>query len=447
MTDGLSTLPQESVSSRLETVSRAPWSGLRRFGFRLSFFYWVLYVLLNANITLFFAFPVVGQPIQRGLAMPVAKLAEWVGAHGFHLDGIAARWHGGGSGDTTLDYVRILCFATIAVVGAIAWSALDRRRMEYGVMLLWLRWLLRLTLGIALVFYGMAKLFPLQMRPPSLGILTNTFGNSSPMTLLWTLLGLNPLYQMFCGAAELAAGILLLIRRTATLGSILAFALCAQIVLYNFFFDVPVKLFASHLLMMSAYLVGPDVPPLWRLFVRQLPAQLTGEWHLPVRTDRLRKGLLIAETVFALAIVGQLTYFMQKSWRNHRAAQAPTPISGAWQVESIEPENATRPLSPEGEPWTALYIDDRRAGFYRSRDGALWRCGFQYNEPARKLGIRAVKFSADYLWELSDPDHLLLSQSTIGREMKITFRRIDTPKEFPLLTRGFHWVNEWGYER
>jgi hypothetical protein len=447
MNDGLPTLLPESVRPRTEIEGAGQWSGLRRFGFRLSFSYWVLYALLNANITLFVVIPVVGRSIQQGLAMPVAKLAEWVGDHGFHLNGIAARWHGGGSGDTTLDYVRILCLAAIAAVVAVAWSALDRRRTEYEVMLLWLRWILRLTLGAALVFYGFAKLFPLQMRPPSLGILTNTFGNSSPMTLLWTLLGLNPLYQMFCGAAEVAAGVLLLLRRTATLGSILAFALSAQIVLYNFFFDVPVKVFASHLLMMSAYLVWPDVPPLWRLFVRQLPAQLTGGWHLPVRANRLRKGLVIAEAIFALAMVGQVTFFMGKSWRDHRAAQAPTPLTGAWRVESIQPENASRPLSPEGEPWTALYIDDRRAGFYRSRDGALWRCGFQYNGPAQKLTIRAVKFSADYHWELPDPDHLLLSRQTTGQQAKIMFRRIDTPAEFPLVTRGFRWVNEWGYER
>jgi hypothetical protein len=63
------------------------------------------------------------------------------------------------------------------------------------------------------------------------------------------------------------------------------------------------------------------------------------------------------------------------------------------------------------------------------------------------LGIRAVKFSADYVWELMDPDYLVLSRSVRGQPETITFRRIDTSGDFPLLKRGFRWVNEWGYER
>jgi hypothetical protein len=117
-------------------------------------------------------------------------------------------------------------------------------------------------------------------------------------------------------------------------------------------------------------------------------------------------------------------------------------------VEKIESENSKAgPVSPEGEPWVALYIDDQRGGFYRSRDGALWRCVFNYNGGDKKLGIRAVKFSADYVWESSDPDHLVLSRNVRGQTEAITFRRIDTSGDFPLLKRGFRWVNEWGYER
>jgi hypothetical protein len=229
---------------------------------------------------------------------------------------------------------------------------------------------------------------------------------------------------------------------------IVTLGLSANIVLYNFYFDVPVKLFALHLLFMSGYLMLPDVPPLWRLFFRRQPTQLPGAWTPSVPSNRWRKGVIIAEAVFAIVMVGQTVFFMNKSWRQHRAAQAPTPITGAWQVEKIEAENSKAgPVSPEGEPWVALYIDDQRGGLYRSHDGALWRCGFNYNAVDRKLGIRAVKFSADYVWESSDPDHLVLSRNVRGQPETITFRRIDTSGDFPLLKRGFRWVNEWGYER
>jgi hypothetical protein len=448
MNDATLTPLQHPVSLQpAEPTFARQWSRLQRIGFRFSFSYFILYALMNGNISLFAAIPVIGRSIQQGLAWPGMQLARALGDHVFYLTGPAARWHGGGSGDTALHYLVVLGFGLTAMVATVVWSVLDARRPDYRVLLFWLRWLLRFTVAGTMIFYGLAKLFPLQMRPPSLGILTNTFGNSSPMTLLWTLLGLNPLYQMFCGAAEVAAGLLLFVRPTATLGVILALALSANIVLYNFFFDVPVKLFASHLLCMSAFLLIPDVPALWRLFVRQQPAQLTDGWNPHFRRPRARQIMTIAEAVIAIAMIGQVVFFMQKSWRQHRDAQAPTPLTGAWQVETIEAENrAARPLSPEGEPWIALYIDDQRSGFYRSRDGAIWRCNFQYNAAAKKLGVRGVKFSADYTWEISQ-DQLVLSQKTAGKPVTITLRRIDTSAGFPLMKRGFRWVNEWGYER
>ncbi len=44
----------------------------------------------------------------------------------------------------------------------------------------------RLSLVFLMLRYGLFKLFPLQMSPPSLGVLNEPLGKSSPMTLLWT---------------------------------------------------------------------------------------------------------------------------------------------------------------------------------------------------------------------------------------------------------------------
>jgi hypothetical protein len=173
---------------------------------------------------------------------------------------------------------------------------------------------------------------------------------------------------------------------------------------------------------------------------------LSGDWSPRFRSDRWRRGFLVGEAVFAVALVGQIGFQMNQTWRQQRAARASTPITGAWQIESIEPaSNGLK--SPEGDPWVALYIDDRRGGFYRSRDGALWRCGFQYDGAAQKLGVRALQVSNDYRWQLSDPDHLTLTRQGKGPPQTITLRRLETPVHFSLLDRGFHWVNEWGYER
>ena len=111
-------------------------------------------------------------------------------------------------------------FVAAALAGTLVWSALDRRRRQYQTLLAWLRFLLRLSIGIAMLLYGFAKLFPEQMQPPSLAVLNEPVGQISPMTLLWTMIGSSPGYEMVCGFAEVAGGLLLLYRRTALFGAL-----------------------------------------------------------------------------------------------------------------------------------------------------------------------------------------------------------------------------------
>src|SRR5215207_8995747 len=105
-------------------MEETTWSWPRRLGFRFNFSYWALFALTNTNLTLFIAIPIVGRSIQQALAVPGGKLAEWVGAHAFHLNGVAARWHASGSGDTALHYVLLLCSVVIAAIAAVVWTAL-----------------------------------------------------------------------------------------------------------------------------------------------------------------------------------------------------------------------------------------------------------------------------------------------------------------------------------
>jgi hypothetical protein len=69
------------------------------------------------------------------------------------------------------------------------------------------------------------------------------------MTFLWNLISLSPVHEIICGSAEVLGGILLLYRRTALAGALFSTFVIANVVLYNFCYDVPVKLFAANLLL------------------------------------------------------------------------------------------------------------------------------------------------------------------------------------------------------
>jgi hypothetical protein len=159
------------------------WSAFTRIAFRLAFVYLILY---NWQSLFDYSTPFNTGPLDRLAQAPIRALCPWVAVHGFHLSGPVTQYHPTGSGDTTPDYVQLFCFCAISLTVAIFWSVLDRQRPNYDTLHAWLRVIVRLTLAATLLDYGFEKVIDLQMPAPNLSRLTETFGQASPMGLLWT---------------------------------------------------------------------------------------------------------------------------------------------------------------------------------------------------------------------------------------------------------------------
>jgi hypothetical protein len=140
---------------------------------------------------------------------------KWVGEHWLGLEGKIII-QPTGSGDTMIEYVRALCYLAAALAGTLLWSIADRKRAAYPRLHMIFRTYVRLALAGVMLGYGLAKVFPMQFQVPGPDRLLQTYGNSSPMGLLWTFMGYSPAYTMFAGAMETIGALLLLFRRTAT---------------------------------------------------------------------------------------------------------------------------------------------------------------------------------------------------------------------------------------
>ncbi len=126
-------------------------------------------------------------------------------------------------------------------------------------------WFIRVQLALGLLVYGWSKVFLMQMGKADLGDSLVQFGEMSPMGLLWRFMAFSPVVQVLAGLAEVVAGALLLFRRTAWLGGLLAFADMAVVFLLNLTFDVPVKQLALLMCLAGLAVVVPFVPHLWRV--------------------------------------------------------------------------------------------------------------------------------------------------------------------------------------
>jgi hypothetical protein len=463
---------EESRIASPSTTLRPRWTPLERVGFRIACLYFFCFLFLFGNGTLFALFPVVGDWIVDTLSWPFRHLAEWTGQHLFHLTGLAAHWHRTGSGDTTLNWILNGLFVVFAIAGGLLWTAIaalrGNRRTEYRTLYAWLRFLLRLTLAMFMFLYGLGKLFPLQMAPISIAILNEPVGQSSPMTLLWSLIGLNPVYESICGAAEVLGGLLLLFRRTALLGALFSSFVLANVVLYNFFFDVPVKLFAVSLLLATTFVVLPDVRTLYRIFWLHQPATPVGVWAPPASRRSLRITVRVVEIVYSIALIVVLPTLMGIGWhRAQVAARTPSPLLGAWHLDPSHPASGAF-LTGDGLPASDLYIDTVERAFLRATDGALWRSQLDLKAAAHTVAVYPVGGKPEtYAWQMPDANHLVLTsappeqpKTKPGAQKKadpkpatpfvpevLTLTRTPIASHYPLLDRGFHLVNQWGLER
>ncbi len=451
-------------------TSPAAWSPGMRVAFRITFLYFFCFIVAGANGTLFNVFPVVGGWIEGKLHWPLNQLSEFVGQRLFHLTGIAAHWHASDSGDTAMNWIHDGLVLALAVTGGILWTVVshlrNKGRADYRMLYGWLRFFLRLTCGMFMVGYGLAKVFPFQMPPPSVAILTEPAGNMAPMTFLWNLIGMSPVYEIICGSAEVLGGILLLYRRTALLGALFSSFVLTNVVLYNFCYDVPVKLFAVNLLLGCIYLALPDAVSLGRFFWSHRPAAPTAAWVPPIDRRAGRIAILVTEIVFAVAFLVVQPIFMTIGWRQMQAAlRTPSPLVGAWHLDATHPASGAF-IDPEGVSITDLYVAPSNRAYTRSTDGELWLSGVDLDAKKHTVRINCyfIAEPTNYAWQLSDADHLVLTSvapdapkpdpkhppakpAAAFTPAVLTLTRTPTPAHYPLLERGFHWISEWRYER
>jgi len=77
------------------------------------------------------------------------------------------------------------------------------------------------------------------------------------MGLAWTYIGFSKGFSMFVGLGEVIGGILLFHRRTVIIGALLLLSVTANVVAVNYFFDVPVKIYSTQLLIATIIIIAP----------------------------------------------------------------------------------------------------------------------------------------------------------------------------------------------
>ncbi|NVJ05489.1 DoxX family membrane protein [Myxococcus sp. AM001] len=448
------TAPRSPVPEPQPTASEAgvtppapeAWSLARRLAFRFAFAYLVLY---NFPFPLDII-PVLGDfvtSVQDGLWKAVVP---WVGKHVLRLSTDITVMPNG-SGDTTFNYVQVLLFFVVAAEVTGVWSAVDRRRTEYVKAHDVLHSSVRYVLAMSMLSYGLSKLFKSQFPFPGPERLAQPLGDFSPMGLLWTFMGFSKGYNVFTGGAEFLGGCLLLFRRTTTLGALVVAGVMVNVVALNFFYDVPVKLYSSHLLLMALFLVLPDARRLLDVLVLNRATQ-PRPLQPPFPPSRWLSG---AGLVMKALVVGGIAYgfvgFRLEFIRKYGDSAPRPPFYGYYTVDSFTQDGQRlEATSGDVRRWKTVAVTRFGRMVIKHQDDTVKSFGLEEDAPKKTLTLidgkddAAKKFVLAYTRQ--DANQLVLQGTLQEAAIEVRLTRVDESR-FLLLSRGFNWIQEYPFNR
>lgn len=344
---------------------------------------------------------------------------QWFGADGFGNLGLAA---------------------TVSFVGTIVWSYRETTPVNYDVLYYWLRVILRYRLAIAVIAYGLIKLFPLQMPYPSLSNLHTNYGDFYGWKIYFHTVGITQGYESFLGAVEVASGILLLFRRTTTFGAGIILGFTGNVFAANIAYSINELVYSGFLLSIALFLFAYDAPRLYKLLVE---GQFTkANRFKPVFTERTlnntRKGLKAAFAFFVI-VLSATTY------ANYTSAPYKYPSTpgigrayGLYNVREFKFNNKTIPYSVTDtnrwqnvifEKWATLSVKSARPlqidnsygdGYYESDSarnfesaGIGGRRYFSYTFDSTTNSLRARNKNIHHAGENFSLTYSFLNDSTI----------------------------------
>jgi hypothetical protein len=432
------TLPQTQAPVR--------WRLGTRVAFRFCVVYFTLYVLSTQMLGGLMALPLVNIPPLESLP-PIRNMIEWTARHVFGITTPLVLFSG--SGDKTFDWVHVFCFLVIASIATIIWSWLDRRRERYTKLQAWFRLFMRFSLGSTMLSYGMVKAIPLQMPAPTLARLLEPYGQFSPMGVLWASIGSSRSYEIFTGCAELTAAILLFIPGITTFAALVCFAVSMHVFVLNMTYDVPVKLFAFHLMVMALVLLAPEAK---RLASFLLLDRATPPSALPPLSQRprVRRALAIAQVVFGLYLIGMNVYGANQRWWQFGGGAPKSPLYGIWTVETMAIDGVIRaPLVTDYDRWRRLTFQTPTSMSFHRMDDTFVRYTAAIDTGASTLTLSAPtdkNFNARFAFTRPAPDRLTLDGKMNGHAIRMDLKLLDHTN-FLLVSRGFQWVQEVPFNR
>jgi hypothetical protein len=425
-------------------TTTSSWHPVKKFLLRFFFVYFFLYC---------FPFPLDAFEFTKPVAQPFYNFLDWLVPYitqkWFHLHATHAFPMFDKMDDSNYGLVFLYLNVITSSVVAISWSLLDRKNKSYEKLYQWLRLYLRYYLAAYLFGYGFVKVFPSQFQAITASRLALSVGEQSPMLLAWNFMGYSVVMMRLNGTAEVIAGLLLLFRRTTTIGAIFSGCIFGFIVIMNFCFNVPVRLFASHLLTISVFLVLEDRQKLLNIFLLNKPTNSTVHLSL-IAHSAWRKVFMVLEAVLAVSILysGISTAVKAEKEYGWNSNSKAVPLYGIYNTTYfIRNKDTIPPLETDSLRWKQLVIDGgnwKQSGIIEFVTGKKFFCNIQADTVKKIIRVQSQTDSTEnYLlhYSMRNDNDILLKGLYKKDSIEVLMIKYDL-NNYLLYREKFKWITE-----
>ena len=417
---------------------------LRKIGIGFFLTYFFLYL---------FPFPLNHVPFGIG-----GYISDWVASFWESITPIFAKniigyqgelsFSGRGSGDTTYDYLLALLRFLIAFFLALVFSFIRAGHFNSRRLFLLFLVILRYYLAYMMFVYGFSKIFYLQFPELSLINMTRTYGESSPMGLMWKFMGYSETYSIFTGLLELVGGLFLLSRYTKVLGGLLVFGIMFNVFMLNMSYDVPVKLFSFHLCLISLFILIPDFKSITDFFLlnrnttsRPIRSYFENKYH-----NYIGYGL---KFMFIFYITFNLIASQLKTQKVHGKRVPESPLYGIYHIDSYQiNKRVLPPLVTDTIRWRKLIVDKKTSLIIRM-DGERMAMKHVIDTQKKTLELTPfLKKYPSYNFHYTEKDSVFLLNGISKADTLVIISKAKYGRDsFFLEKRGFNWINEYPVQR
>jgi hypothetical protein len=427
----------------MDNFDNTYWPLWRKIVFRFLFIY---LVLETAPITWLDSIPYLSL-----LTRWYSKFTDWIviqaNAMIFHVRPVLVPENG--SGDTSMGWARLWTYLCLGFIGAILWSVLDKKRPNYTHLNYWLCLFARYFVLMVALSYGIIKLFGQQMDFPNLHQLDTPLGDLLPMRFSWFFIGYSRPYRFFSGMMEVIAALLLLNRRTVSLGVLVATGVFINVMMLNLCYDIPVKIFSMQMVFTCLVLLANESGRLINFFILNKPAPLSEIYHFRYTKKWMKVSrIALKSLIILLALV--LPFYESYSQYLSPAANRQPVKNGVYAVTTYRLNNKELPLSIlDTIRWQDLVFEDG-LGSVKSGDTVFRQ---RYKRGYFTYGVdtanRLITFkkNADEMFHIGEFKYTMPDSNTItldglmGKDsLYVLLTR--TKRHFQLAERQFHWLSE-----